>query len=118
MKPHRKMILGASAGLAAALFAVLPGAAFAQEADASEITEIDEEPGEEIVSEDEGADVEVEPEVAEDEAGLVAPPADTTADDAAAEGGKATGEPELITPGSTDESNPGGSTRPGTTPDN
>lgn len=117
MKKLNTLILSASAGLAAALISGLPGAALAQGEDEIEISASEEEEGEEIDCSDE-ADCVEEDVVYEDDAGLVLPPSGTTADDAAPAETETSGEPVLITPGSTEESNPGGSTRPGTTPDN
>lgn len=118
MKQLNKLIFSASAGLAAALMIAPPGAALSQDADVVEVSEPEEDAADEIICEDEEDCEDVEPEIAEDEAGLVAPPAGTTADEALPQEGATTSEPVLVTPGSTDESNPGGSTRPGTTPDN
>ncbi|HAY06791.1 MAG TPA: hypothetical protein PKV67_00570 [Hyphomonas sp.] len=117
MKQLNRLIFSASAGLAAALMMALPGAALTQDADAVEVSEPEEDAADEVSCEDESDCNDVDPEYAEDEAGLAAPPAGTTADDASPQGGASASEPVLITPGSTDESNPGGSTRPGTTPD-
>lgn len=102
MRQLNRMIFSASAVLAAALVAV-PGAALAQGE------------GEEAV-EGELVEIECTEETPCDETtGLLPPDVTPAAEAPAAEAAPA--EPVLVTPGSTDESNPGGSTKPGTTPD-
>jgi hypothetical protein len=107
------MILGAS-GFAAA------SAQGMDSAEAEEPAEIIEET--EACADDEDcmdAPVEAE-EIFADDAGTIVPETGTTADSApaaAAPEAEAQGGAVLVTPGSTDESNPGGSTRPGTRPD-
>lgn len=116
MKQLNRLILAASAGLAAALMTGLPGLAIAQGAGAFEAE--DDEWAEDYDCTDEEDCEEIYPDDAEDDGDHVTPPSETTADDWSPMDSEAAGEPVLVTPGSTDESNPGGSTRPGTTPDN
>ena len=106
MRQFNRMIFSASAVLAAALIA-LPGAALAQG------------DGEEAV-EDEWVEIECTDEAPCDETTGLLPPEEAAEEEAAAEEPAAEALPEqpvLIAPGSTDESNPGGSTKPGTTPE-
>jgi hypothetical protein len=124
-----KMACSASALAMAAVFASAGGAAVAQGAETElQIAEPEAEETAEVPCTEEVDCVEPEAEFADDEAGGVLPPEGATADDFASQtpvsedvptqDSAPEGEPVLVDPGSTDESNPGGSTRPGTTPDN
>lgn len=118
MRLNRKALLPASIllGLTFATTGILPAGAQGDDAAAEEVTAEDEaglalvlcDDGEDCTELVEEADAAEPAPAAEAEA---APPVEEAAAPAAADGAV------LATPGSTDESNPGGSTRPGTTPD-
>ena len=126
MRQMKRSLLSASVMLGAALASAGFSAAFAQGTDTAEA----EEPAEFIEEAEacpEGEDCADEPveadEVFADDADMAAPQAEAVVETAPASGAPAAPEPEaqggavLAAPGSTDESNPGGSTRPGTRPD-
>ncbi len=124
MKQVNKTIALAALLLAAAgLAASAPALAQGEDAAEAEIAEVQDDAGEVAECADDADDVdclnEVEAEPANAEAPLAEPaieadvaPMPGAVADAPAEGGM------VVVPGSTDESQPGGSTRPGTTPDN
>lgn len=123
MRQMKRSLLSASVMLGAALASAGFSAAFAQGTDTAEA----EEPAEFIEEAEacpEGEDCAQEPveaeEVFADDADMVAPQAEAVVETApapAAPEAEAQGGAVLAAPGSTDESNPGGSTRPGTRPD-
>ncbi|MEX1250920.1 MAG: hypothetical protein WEA77_06960 [Hyphomonas sp.] len=116
MRLINKSLLSASMMLGAAMSFTGLAPALAQGADGIEAEEPAEFPEEtEFCAEDEDC---ADAEVAAEEAGPVEPESEPADEPATAEPGAI--EPEgavLAAPGSTDESNPGGSTRPGTRPD-
>lgn len=116
MKKLNSLLIAASAGLAVALLTGFPGLALGQESEALEAE--DGEWAEDYDCTDEEDCEEDDEQHAEDDTGHPTPPEASATDDPSPAGTEAAGEPVLVTPGSTEESNPGGSTRPGTTPDN
>lgn len=124
MKQVNKTIASAALLLAAAgLAASAPAMAQGDDTAEAEIAEVQDDAGEVAECADDADDVdclnEVEAEPADVETLPVEPaveaalaPMPGAVADAPAEGGM------VVVPGSTDESQPGGSTRPGTTPDN
>ena len=135
MRLMKRSLLSASLMLGAAMASTGLSAAFAQGADNTEAEEPAEifEEAEACADGDDCAQVPVEAEeVFADDAWMSAPAAEATATveaEAVAEAAPAAAAPVaeeqaqaqggavLAAPGSTDESNPGGSTRPGTRPD-
>ncbi len=116
MRLINKSLLSASMVLGAAMSFTGLAPALAQGADGVEAEEPAEVPEEtESCAEDEDC---AEAEVAAEEAGPVEPEGEPAVEPASAkpEATEAEGA-VLAAPGSTDESNPGGSTRPGTRPD-
>ncbi len=107
MRQVNRTLLSATAFLAVALGAGVSGPAFAQGEEAVEVEAAEDT---EEVFEDDASGVLDEAEAPTEETDEAT--AEETVEAQPAAGGEV-----LVVPGSTDESNPGGSTRPGTTPD-
>lgn len=121
MRLSNRTLLTASAFLAVSLVTAVSGGALAQVEDTEEveIVEIADDPDtEEALPDEEHVDLEEAEATEESE---LSPDAEQVQEavavaDPEAVDATTAGEVALVTPGSTDESNPGGSTRPGTTP--